>query len=74
MFGIATVLLRLFGVGAQGRLRFIMAAGTVIGLACIVLGVSRGDTTEVVVGVAALVWSVVFWPWLLRTGRRRGTI
>ena len=68
------MLLRFFGVGVAGRIRFIMMLGIVIGLVGIVLGLVRGDTGDLVIGVFVLVTSGLFWPWLIRTGRRRGTI
>lgn len=74
MLGIGDMLLRFFGVGVAGRIRFIMMLGIVIGLVGIVLGLVRGHTGDLVVGVVVLVTSALFWPWLIRTGRRRGTV
>jgi hypothetical protein len=74
VLGIASLILRRLGVGAEGRVRFMMVVGIVIGLVGIVIGVVRGRASDLVVGVVVLVSSVVVWPWLLRMGRRRGTV
>jgi hypothetical protein len=42
VLGIAGILLRYFGVDVEGRLRFIMVTGIVIGLVGIVLASSTG--------------------------------
>jgi ABC-type lipoprotein release transport system permease subunit len=49
VLGIASILLRYFGVGVAGRLRLIMVAGIVIGLVGIVLGLVRGHTAATAV-------------------------
>jgi uncharacterized membrane protein YdfJ with MMPL/SSD domain len=74
MFGIAEVMMRLFGVGAEARLKFITVAGILIGLLAVGLGLAKGRTVEVTVGVILVVASATFWPWLIRLGRRRGTL
>ena len=74
MFALSDVVLRLFGVGREGRIRFIMVAGMAIGTLTIVIAVAHGRASMIVVGALILVASLVFWPWVLRKGRDRRAV
>jgi hypothetical protein len=68
------MLLRWLGVGPEGRLRVIMVIGMVIGALGIAAGLRHGRASMLVVGLLLLVGSPIFWSWVIRRGRERGTV